>query len=123
MEINCLEKFINNFITFVPYWYTKFINMLVISTREFRQNQKEYFDRADNGEQIIVQRGKDKSYVLMPVSEDDIYFNPKMLERIVFSQIENEYNQNMLKDLYKKSKIERFDQEGKPVPAPALPTQ
>jgi PHD/YefM family antitoxin component YafN of YafNO toxin-antitoxin module len=62
--------------------------MLVISTREFRQNQKEYFDRADNGEQIIIQRGKDKSYVLMPVSEDDIYFNPKMMERIKKSILE-----------------------------------
>ena len=30
--------------------------MLVISSREFRQNQKEYFERVDKGEHIIVQR-------------------------------------------------------------------
>lgn len=65
--------------------------MLVISSREFRQNQKLYFDKADNGEHIIVQRGKDKAYSLTPVSENDIYFNAKMVERIKESiqQIEN----------------------------------
>jgi len=56
--------------------------MLVISSREFRQNQRMYFDKVDKGEQIIVQRGKDKSYVLTPVIENDIYFNEKMIKRI-----------------------------------------
>lgn len=56
--------------------------MLVISSREFRQNQKMYFEKADQGEQIIVQRGKDKSYVLTPVKEDDLYFNAEMVKRI-----------------------------------------
>ncbi|WP_027472074.1 prevent-host-death protein [Saccharicrinis fermentans] len=56
--------------------------MLIISSREFRQNQKKYFERADSGEQIIVQRGKDKSYALTPVNEDDIYFNAEMLQKI-----------------------------------------
>ncbi|MDD2981835.1 MAG: prevent-host-death protein [Crocinitomicaceae bacterium] len=56
--------------------------MLVISSREFRQNQKEYFERVDKGERIIVQRGKDKSYLLTPVTEDDLYFNSTILDRI-----------------------------------------
>jgi antitoxin YefM len=56
--------------------------MLIISSREFRQNQKIYFERADKGEQIIVQRGKDKAYSLTPVSDNDVYFNAKMVERI-----------------------------------------
>lgn len=56
--------------------------MLVISSREFRQNQKLYFDKADKGEQIIVQRGKDKSYALTPIGEEDMYFNKKMINRI-----------------------------------------
>lgn len=58
------------------------IVMLVISSREFRQNQKEYFERADKGEQIIVQRGKDKAYALTPVTEGDLYFNADMIEKI-----------------------------------------
>lgn len=56
--------------------------MLVISSREFRQNQKMYFERADQGEKIIVQRGKDKAYALTPVGDDDLYFNAEMVARI-----------------------------------------
>ncbi len=62
--------------------------MLVISSREFRQNQKQYFERVDKGEHIIVQRGKDKSYALTPVTEDDMYFNAEMLKRIKQSILE-----------------------------------
>ena len=43
--------------------------MLIISSREFRDNQKKYFDSVDNGEQVIVQRGKDRSYKLVPVTD------------------------------------------------------
>ena len=60
----------------------KIYDMLIISSREFRQNQKMYFERADEGEQIIVQRGKDKAYALTPVGEDDLYFSAEMIERI-----------------------------------------
>ncbi|MEM6766601.1 MAG: type II toxin-antitoxin system prevent-host-death family antitoxin [Bacteroidota bacterium] len=62
--------------------------MLIISSREFRQNQKEYFDRVDKGEQIIVQRGKDKAYLLTPISEDDMIFNAEMIEKIKQSMLE-----------------------------------
>lgn len=71
------------FCTFVPYWYAfKLSDMLIISSREFRQNQRVYFEKADKGEQVIVQRGKDKAYALTPVSENDIYFNTDMVEKI-----------------------------------------
>lgn len=60
----------------------KFNIMLVISSREFRQNQKQYFEKADKGEQIIVQRGKDKAYALTPINDNDIYFNSEMLDKI-----------------------------------------
>lgn len=56
--------------------------MLVISSREFRQNQRLYFEKADKGEQIIVQRGKNKSYVLTPVNDDDVYLSAEMLEKL-----------------------------------------
>ncbi len=59
--------------------------MLVISSREFRQNQKLYFEKADKGEQIIVQRGKDKAYALTPINEDDVYFNAEMIRKIKLS--------------------------------------
>ena len=56
--------------------------MLIISSREFRQNQRYYFDKVDNGEQIIIQRGKNKSYALTPVRKGDVYLNEKMINRI-----------------------------------------
>ena len=56
--------------------------MLVISSREFRQNQRMYFEKVDQGEQVIVQRGKDKSYTLTAVGEADLYFNATMVKRI-----------------------------------------
>ncbi len=56
--------------------------MLVINSREFRQNQRLYFDKVDNGEQVIVQRGKDKAYSLTPVDKDDLYFNAAMVKQI-----------------------------------------
>lgn len=42
-------------------------------------------DKADNGEQIIVQRGKNKAYSITPVTEDDLYFSPQMLAKIKVS--------------------------------------
>ena len=62
--------------------------MLIISSREFRQNQKFYLEKVDNGEHIIVQRGKDKSYALTRITEDDMYFNTEMLKRIKQSVLE-----------------------------------
>ncbi len=62
--------------------------MLVISSREFRQNQKKYFERVDKGEHIIVQRAKDKAYALTPISEDDMYFNTEMVNKIKQSILE-----------------------------------
>jgi PHD/YefM family antitoxin component YafN of YafNO toxin-antitoxin module len=45
--------------------------MLIISSREFRANQKSYLDQVDAGQELLVQRGKDKSYKVIPVTEFD----------------------------------------------------
>ena len=45
--------------------------MLLVSSKEFRNKQSRYLDRVDEGERIIVQRGKNKSYSIIPFSEDD----------------------------------------------------
>jgi len=51
--------------------------MLVISSREFRENQKSYLDKADEGIEILIQRGKNKSYKIVPVSDDDTLISKK----------------------------------------------
>jgi len=52
--------------------------MRIISTREFRENQKSYFDLAEK-ERIIVHRGKNRKPVLLtPIEESeetDMYFS------------------------------------------------
>ncbi|HKK59150.1 MAG TPA: hypothetical protein VJ937_06705 [Salinivirga sp.] len=45
--------------------------MRIVTSREFRDNQKKYFDMIDNNEQVVVMR-KNRSYKLVPVSEDDM---------------------------------------------------
>jgi len=45
--------------------------MVIVSSREFRDHQKKYFDLVDQNEQIIVQRGKDKAYVIVPLNDAD----------------------------------------------------
>jgi len=45
--------------------------MLVISTREFRDNQKNYLDKIDSGEEVLIQRRKNKSYKITSAKEDD----------------------------------------------------
>lgn len=45
--------------------------MKVVTSREFRDHQKKYFEMVDNNEQIIVKR-KNRAYKLVPVSDDDM---------------------------------------------------
>jgi antitoxin YefM len=62
--------------------------MLIISSKEFRNNQKKYFDLLDTNEQIVVQRGKDKAYLLTPLSDAEaLSKNPELLERIKAAEI------------------------------------
>ena len=45
--------------------------MMIISSREFRDHLRKYFELVDKNEQIIVQRGKDKAYVIVPLNDAD----------------------------------------------------
>lgn len=45
--------------------------MVIVSSREFRDHQKKYLELVDRDEQVIVQRGKDKAYVILPLNDAD----------------------------------------------------
>ena len=64
--------------------------MAIIETtsRQFRERQKDFFDMADKGEKVVIRRGRKQTYVLTPVSEDDLYFSPEMIQRIKDAQQE-----------------------------------
>ena len=60
--------------------------MRIITTREFRENQKSYFDMAEK-ERVIIHRGKNRKPVLLtPIEESketDLYFSdPNVLASI-----------------------------------------
>ena len=46
--------------------------MIVISSGEFRANQKDYLDKVDNGVSLMIQRGKRRAYRIVPVAETDV---------------------------------------------------
>ena len=64
--------------------------MIIISSREFRDHQKKYFDLVDQNEQIIVQRGKDQAYVIIPLNDQDrLSVNDTLIEAV--QEAEEEY--------------------------------
>ena len=57
--------------------------MEVVSTREFRANQKKYFGMASKGEDVILKSRNWGSFRLIPISQNDIVTNkPDLTERI-----------------------------------------
>jgi len=67
--------------------------MRIISSREFRDRQKKYLDLVDQNEQIIVQRGKDKAYVIVPLSDvDRLSVNDQLIQTI--REAEAEYSKH-----------------------------
>ena len=70
--------------------YQKMYTMAIIQTtsRQFREHQKDFFEMADRGEKVVIRRGRKQTYVLTPISEDDLYFTPQMVQRIKDAQQE-----------------------------------
>ncbi len=67
--------------------------MMIISSREFRDQQKKYFDLVDQNEQVIVQRGKDKAYVIVPLNDvDRLSVNEQLIQTV--QEAETEYSKH-----------------------------
>jgi len=68
------KDIIVKFSIFVPILVHKLKNttMKIVTSREFRDHQKKYFDMVDKKEQVIVKRSKNRAYKLVPVTEDDM---------------------------------------------------
>ena len=66
--------------------------MVIISSREFRDHLKKYFDLVDQNKQVVVQRGKDKSYVIVPVNEiDRLSVNEELIQTVQEAEVELSY--------------------------------
>ena len=55
--------------------------MHIISTREFRANQKKYFDLAVT-EKVIIRRGRSQSFALVPTNDDELTINAALAAKI-----------------------------------------
>lgn len=55
--------------------------MQVINTREFRANQKKYYDLATK-EKVIIRRGRNQSFALVPVEDDELTITPDLQVKI-----------------------------------------
>ena len=56
--------------------------LIEITSQEFLEKQKIYFDLADKGAKIILKRDRRKSYILTPLNEENIELSSQMLLRI-----------------------------------------
>jgi PHD/YefM family antitoxin component YafN of YafNO toxin-antitoxin module len=56
--------------------------IIEVTGREFRANQKTYLDYADAGAQVIIKRKRKTSYVLTPMKDDDLELSPALIESI-----------------------------------------
>ena len=44
--------------------------MTIISTRQFRENQRQYLGRAVNGEDVILKSRSEGSFKIVPIADD-----------------------------------------------------
>lgn len=45
--------------------------MIIVSSREFRDKQRNYLDKVDEGIEVLIRRGKNKSYKITAISDED----------------------------------------------------
>jgi PHD/YefM family antitoxin component YafN of YafNO toxin-antitoxin module len=67
------------------YWFSannKLKIMLVISAKEFRDKQRRYLDKVDEGTEILIQRKKNKSYKIIPVTDDTLLGKEEYISRL-----------------------------------------
>jgi len=57
--------------------------MLVVSTRQFRDNQRQYLGRVVNGEDVILKSRTEGSFKLVPVSDDDTLMSKEQFDAII----------------------------------------
>lgn len=73
--------------------------MVIVSSREFRANQRKYFDLAKTNDVVITSRSHG-SYRLVPVVEDDTLISREELESKIRQGIED----------YAKGKVYKMDE-------------
>lgn len=82
--------------------------MIIISSREFREHQKKYFELVDQNEQVVVQRAKNKAYALVPIRESDRYFSDPSVIAHLNESLTQADNQQFVTSLESKEDIKKY---------------
>ena len=81
-------------------------DMVVVSSREFRANQRKFFDLAKNNDVVITSRSHG-NYRLVPVSDDDIIIDSEALQAKINRGIA-EYEQGKATAIAEGESMEEF---------------
>ena len=56
--------------------------MTTLTISDFRSNMASTFDRVDAGEFVFINRGRQKTYAIIPIKEDDLSISPELASKI-----------------------------------------
>ncbi len=56
--------------------------MTTLTMTDFRSNMASSFDRVDAGEFVFINRGRQKTYAIIPVEDDDLAITPELAAKI-----------------------------------------
>ena len=56
--------------------------MTTLTMTDFRSNMASSFDRVDAGEFVFINRGRQKTYAIIPVENDDLAITPELAAKI-----------------------------------------
>lgn len=73
-----------NYLPFIIFATDKDMKTISILSSEFRENQAHYLDLIDNGKKVIINRKKDRSYLIIGLENDDFELRctPKLKKRL-----------------------------------------
>ena len=58
------------------------MNVIEISSGKFREKQKTFFELVDKGTRLIIKRGENRTYEIIPANVEELHFSPEMERRI-----------------------------------------
>lgn len=79
--------------------------MEALSVRDYRNNLSATFDRADNGEQILIKR-KNHLYALVSIGRQDLMITPELQKRIDDARLA--YKEGKCESCRTKEELESF---------------
>lgn len=77
-----------------------------VTSRQFRDNQKSFFDLADEGKQVVIRRRRKQAYTLTPVDEDDWHLTPELEAKI--ERALQQYQEGKYTVIHDKEELQQF---------------